>query len=74
VRLAAKRGRDGETGVPRDKDNETEVLGEKLAMPGMMRLRSAVVVDRVSETDVYGRNSAGGKKLRLESLHILAAE
>jgi hypothetical protein len=74
MRLATKRGKDSETGAHLDRDNETEVRGAKLVMPEMMRLRSAVIVDKVSENSVHGRNSVGGSALGLESLHILAAE
>ena len=74
VRLATKRSKVSETGVPCDKDGETEVPGAKLVMPEIMGLRSAVAVDRVSETGVRYRNSTGSKEHRLESLHILTAE
>jgi hypothetical protein len=64
MRLAAKCGKVGETGAHLDRDNETEVRGAELVMPEMMRLTPAVVVDRVSENGVYGRNSSESKEGR----------
>ena len=75
MRLATKRGTDSETGVPRVEDNETGVPRAMSIVPEIMRLRSAVAMDRVSETAVHCRNtSTGSNEFRSDSLHIPAVE
>ncbi len=59
--MATERGGDSETKVLGVKDSETEVPEAESVLPEMVRLKSTVVPDRVSEIVVHRRNSTGNR-------------